>query len=39
VIPLQEDNDTIEKVVGQCADCVDVDRFIEAVGLPPKVAS
>lgn len=39
VIPLQEDNDTIEKVVGQCADCVDIDKFIEAVGLPPRVAS
>jgi len=39
VIPLQEDNDTIEKVGGQCNQCVDIDRFIEAVGLPPKVAS
>jgi dethiobiotin synthetase len=39
VIPLQEDNDTIEKIVGHCSDCVDVDKFIEAVGLPPRVAS
>jgi dethiobiotin synthetase len=39
VIPLRETNDTIEKVVGECSDCVDVDKFIEAVGLPPRVAS
>jgi dethiobiotin synthetase len=39
MIPLQEESDTIDKIVGQCSDCVDVDKFIEAVGLPPKVAS
>jgi dethiobiotin synthetase len=39
LLPLQAENDTIEKVAGQCTDCVDVDKFIEAVGLPPRVAS
>lgn len=39
VIPLQEDSDTIEEALGQCSDCVNVDSFIEAVGLPPRVAS
>jgi len=39
LIPLQAENDTIDKIVDECADCVDVDKFIEAVGLPPRVAS
>lgn len=39
VIPLQEDSDTIDKIFGQCSDCIDIERFIEAVGLPPRVAS
>lgn len=37
VIPLQEDSDTIEEAFGRCSDCVNVDSFIEAVGLPPRV--
>ena len=39
LIPLQEQSDTIEKIGGQCNECVDIERFIEAVGLPPRVAS
>ncbi|RKZ16468.1 dethiobiotin synthase [bacterium] len=39
VIPLKDSLDTIEKAEGECAECVDVENFIEAVGLPPRVAS